>query len=106
MQKLDQFDSLLSQGYFVKKKMAESKEKGLIEGEKKGIEEGFIKGHIEALHKHILRVVKMRFPQLEALAQQKTEPLADFKVLDELFDEIVVAQDEQAVRTLLENIKI
>lgn len=100
MQKLDQFDSLLSQGYFVQKKMAESEEKGHVRGEK----EGLIKGHIEALHKHIVRVVKVRFPQLEALAQQKTEQLADFKVLDELFDKIVVARDEQAVRTLLENI--
>lgn len=97
MQKLDQFDSLLSQSDFVKRKVAEGKEKGHVQG--------LQEGHIEALHKHILRVVKMRFPQLEALAQQKTEPLTDFKVLDELFDEIVVAQDEQAVRILLETLQ-
>ena len=110
MQKLDQFDTLLAQSDFVQKKVAEGKEKGLIEGEQKGLiegkqegkKEGLVKGHIEALHQHILRVVSVRFPQLTVLAQQKVEQAADFKMLDELFNEIVVATDEQAVRTLLD----
>ncbi len=52
-----------------------------------------------------LRVVTMRFPQLGAFAQQKVARIADFKVLDELFNEIVVAPDEQTVRTLLETLR-
>lgn len=95
MQKMSQFDSLLEQGAFVQKKMAESKEEGLMAGLVTGKEEG----RTEML----LRVVQTRFPVLCELAQQKLDHLQTDK-LNILFDELVIAQNETEARAALTKI--
>jgi flagellar biosynthesis/type III secretory pathway protein FliH len=106
MQKLQQFDSLLEQNPFVQKKMAESEGKGLAKGEEKGLakgeEKGLAKGEMKALRSSILRFVQVRFPLLDDLAQQKVLAIAMSDQLNNLFTQLITAQDEQTARALLE----
>lgn len=83
--KMDQFDSLLEQSPYVKKKSAEAEERGIVEG----------------LQKAIVTIVKRRFPALTELAQQQVAQINKPDVLDYLIEQVSTAPDEDMIRQLL-----
>ncbi len=70
---VNEFRSLLDEGYFVQMRAAESRQEGLAEGfaqgEAKGREEGLTEGLTEAL----LTATELRFPALLDLAQERVK---------------------------------
>ena len=68
------------------------------ESEKKGRNEGLTEG----LRKAIIVTVKVRFPGLTELAQQKVAQINKPEKLNLLVDQIAIAPDEEAVRSLLD----
>jgi 2-oxo-4-hydroxy-4-carboxy--5-ureidoimidazoline (OHCU) decarboxylase len=83
--KMDQFDSLLEQSPYVKKKSAEAEERGIVEG----------------LQKAIVTIVRRRFPALTELAQQQVAQINKPDVLDYLIEQVSTAPDEAMIRQLL-----
>ena len=110
MQKLDQFDSLLSQSRYVQKKMAEGAEKGKIEGKAEGkIEgkaegkaEGKIEGRIEALQDLAIEFLDENFSALAQDARPRVKRTTNFDALNTLLKGLMRARDEQTVLMLLD----
>ena len=90
MQKLDQFDSLLSQSRYVQKKMAEGEEKGKAEG------------RIETLQGLAIELIEENFPSLAEVSRQQVKNITIPDSLNALTKSIARAMDEQTVRTLLD----
>lgn len=61
-------------------------------------------GAVEALQKAIVHVVKVRFPDLEELAQQQVIRLNNPDVLDVFVQHVSTAPDENTTRWLLKSI--
>src|SRR5207248_3382992 len=72
---VNEFRSLLDEGYFVQMRAAESRQEGLAEGlaqgEAKGLEKGREEGLEEGLTEALLMVTELRFPTLLELAEQR-----------------------------------
>jgi predicted transposase YdaD len=64
---VNEFRSLLDEGYFVQMRAAESREEGLAEG----LAQGEAKGRKEGLTEALLMVTELRFPALLELAQRR-----------------------------------
>lgn len=94
MQKLDQFDSLLSQSRYVQKKRAEGKEEGKAEGK--------AEGRIEALQDLAIEFFEENFPALAQDAQQRIKHTTNPDSLNTLIKGLIRAQDEQTVLALLD----
>jgi len=114
LQKMDQFADLMAQSPFVQKQSAkarmEGKEQGILEGRAIGKElgkaegkaEGKVEGQIGMLQSNILKIVYTRFPQLTETAQEKVCQLSNLKTLDDLFNKLLVATDNEAARLILD----
>jgi flagellar biosynthesis/type III secretory pathway protein FliH len=78
---------------------------GLAKGEAKGLSEGLAKGQAEgkmkALRTTILTFVKVRFPALRKQTRQSISQITDADELQEVFEQLVSASDEVAVREIL-----
>jgi len=99
---VNEFRTLLDEGYFVQMRAAESRQEGLAEGlalgEVKGREEGLEEGLTEAL----LMITEVGFPALLELAQQRVrEPiqLADLRLV---LKGVKNATSEEAARNILD----
>jgi hypothetical protein len=100
MQKREEFASLLDQGFYVQKKLAEGKEEGLRVGK----EEGLRAGSVTTMQRSILIMVQVRFPQLDELALSKVNRCSELAKLDRLFSDLLHATNEQTARYFLQDL--
>jgi len=80
----------------------EGLKEGRTEGLKEGIEKGIREGLAEGLRKAIITAIKLRFPDLTEVAQEKVARVNKPEKLDLLVDQIAVAPDEKMVLLLLD----
>ena len=84
------WDDLMEKDPKMRKIRRESEAKGRTEGE------------VKALRKAVAITVKVRFPSLVELAQQRVAKISKPDKLDLLLDQIAIAPDEDAARSLLD----
>ncbi len=72
------------------------------ESEAKGRAKGITEGEVKALRKAVAVTVKLRFPHLVELAQQRVARISKPDKLNLLLDQIAIAPDEDAARSLLD----
>ena len=89
-ERLNMWDDLMEKDPKMRKIRRESEAKGRTEG------------LTEGLRKAIITTVRVRFPGLTELARQRVTQINKPEKLDLLFDQIAVAPDEDAVRSLLD----
>ena len=92
MQKMEPFADLMAESPVVQKVLAAA----MAEGEAKGEVKGRAEGRIETLQDAILKIVKARFPRLTKVARQYVREVTKLEELDELFNALLIAADEQA----------
>ncbi|MHB8599804.1 MAG: RpnC/YadD family protein [Ktedonobacteraceae bacterium] len=99
-ERLNMWDDLMERDPKMRKIRKESEAKGLAEGEAKGK----VLGLAEGLQKAVITAVKLRFPPLTELAQQKVSRVRQPDVLNLLLDQVTAVPDEDAARSLLDQI--
>lgn len=97
---MENFESLLDEGAFVRKRKAEAKEEGRREGLAEGREEGIAEGLQEAL----VFAVEVRFPPLAGVAQEKAKQIKQPEALRDLLKRMKEVSDENGARLLLDSI--
>lgn len=82
-------------------KMRQIREKNIAEGEVKGLAKGEVKGEIKGLQQAVVVIVRGRFPELSALAEQRVTQVNEAPVLYYLVEKLSTAPDEAMARWLL-----
>jgi hypothetical protein len=77
--------------------LAEGKAQGLAEGKAQGLAEGEVKG----LQQAVVGIVRGRFPELSALAEQRVTQVNEAPVLNYLVEKLSTAPDEAMARWIL-----
>lgn len=72
------------------------------ESEAKGRAKGRTEGLVEGLRKAVITAVRLRFPHLTELAEQRVAQINKPDKLNLLLDQISDASDEDAARSLLD----
>jgi flagellar biosynthesis/type III secretory pathway protein FliH len=89
-----------------KESEAKGRTEGLKEGVEKGLKEGRTEGRTEGLaeglRKAIVTTVRLRFPGLTELAQQRVAQISKPEKLNLLVDKIAEAPDEDTARLFLD----
>ena len=85
----------------LEKGLAQGLEQGLEQGLARGLEQGLVKGELQASRRMLVNVVKVRFPALAELAQQRTAQINKPDALELLVQQISTAPDEQTAHWLL-----
>jgi flagellar biosynthesis/type III secretory pathway protein FliH len=101
-ERLNMWDDLMEKDPKMRKIRKESEAKGRTEGLKEGVEKGLKEGLAEGLRKAIVTAVRLRFPDLTELAQQRVAQVSKPEKLNLLVDQIAIAPDENMVRLLLD----
>ncbi len=91
------YDPLWEENSKVRRIRAESEAEGFAEGKAKGR----VEGKAEGLQIALVSAVRVRFPELAELAQQKVIKINDTSNLDMLLKQVITAQDERTARWLL-----
>jgi predicted transposase YdaD len=103
---VNEFRSLLDEGYFVQMRVAESRQEalaeGLAQGEAKGREEGREEGLEEGLTEALLMVTELRFPTLLELAEQRARQAKRSGDLRLVLKGVKNASSEEAARNILD----
>jgi flagellar biosynthesis/type III secretory pathway protein FliH len=103
---LNEFHSLLDEGYFVQQRKAESyaegRQEGLAEGEAKGEAKGREEGLEEGLLEALFAVTEVRFPKLLKLAQERTRQARESSDLRLVLKGLKTAPSEETARTILD----
>ncbi len=92
-EELKVYDPLWEENSKVRRIRAESKAEGLVEGEARGETKG--------LQMALVTAIKVRFPELAELAQQKVVKIHDPSNLDLLLKQVITAPDERTAHWLL-----
>lgn len=90
LRRIQMFDPLLEQDPWVKEKVAESRAQGIAEGE------------LKAFRSIFLNSIKNRFPSLFKIAEERVARIDQPEILSILVEQIFLATDENAARSLLE----
>ena len=85
----------------LEKGLAQGLEQGLEQGLAQGLKQGLVKGELQASRRMLVNVVKVRFPALAELAQQRTAQIDKPDALELLVQQISTAPDEQTAHWLL-----
>jgi hypothetical protein len=103
---LNEFHSLLDEGYFVQLRREEGRQEGLEEGVVKGREEGVTIGREEGLtaglQEALTTAVELRFPALLDLAQERAKQAGTPEKLRLAVKGIKVAPNEEGARVVLD----
>ena len=106
LRRVRMFDSLLEEDPWVQAKITESKLKGkaegLAEGKVEGLAVGKVEGELLSTRSIFVTIVKRRFPDLTGIAETKARQIDQPQMLGLLIDQVLQAEDENAVRGLLE----
>ncbi len=95
-EELKVYDPLWEENSKVRRIRAESKAEGLAEGEARGKAEG--------LQIALISAIRVHFPELAELAQQKVVKINDTSNLDILLKQVITAPDERAACWLLSSV--
>ena len=95
-ERLNMWDDLMERDPKMRKIRKESEAKGLAKGKTQGLAEG--------LQKAVITAVKLRFPPLTELAQQKVSRVRKPETLNQLLEQVTSVPDEDAARLLLDRI--
>jgi len=101
-ERLNMWDDLMEKDPKMKKIRKESEAKGRAEGLAEGRVVGKTEGLAEGLQKAVITAVRLRFPHLTELAQQRVEGINKPAKLNILLEQISAAPNEEAVRSLLD----
>jgi hypothetical protein len=105
---MNDFESLLDSGHFVRQRVAKSRAEALAEGRAEGLAEGEAKGLAEGeakgLQEALAITVELRFPALLELAHEKAEGVKQPEVLKFVLRAIKAAPSEEAARLLLDTL--
>ncbi|MGH2497840.1 MAG: hypothetical protein ACRDIV_24320, partial [Ktedonobacteraceae bacterium] len=101
-ERLNMWDDLMEKDPKMRKIRKESEARGRTEGLKEGVEKGLKEGLAEGLRKAIITAVRLRFPDLTELAQERIAQVNKPEKLNILVDQIAIAPDENMVRLLLD----
>jgi hypothetical protein len=109
---MNDFESLLDSGHFVRQRVAKSRAEGLAEGEAKGRAEGeakgkaegFAEGEAKGLQEALTTIVEVRFPTLLDLAQQRAQQVKQPEALRLMLKAIKAAPNEEFARVLLDTL--
>ena len=96
------YDDLLEKDAFVQRQKALGRELGWEEGREKGRKEGKEEGAMQASQKILVDLVKIRYPSLVELAQQKAEEIDNASALQEVIKIIFAVSNEETARALLD----
>ncbi|MHB8599079.1 MAG: hypothetical protein ACYDER_19980 [Ktedonobacteraceae bacterium] len=96
-EELKVYDPLWEENSKVRRIRAESEAEGIAKGKAEGLAEGEAKG----LQMALVSAVRVRFPELAELAQQKVSKINDASNLDMLLKHVITAPDERTARWLL-----
>jgi len=107
---MNEFHSLLDEGYFVQQRMTQSRQEGEAKGRQEGLAEGFTQGEAkgreagleEGLTEALLAVTEVRFPTLLELAQQRVRQVRRSGDLRLVLKGVKTAASEEAARTILD----
>jgi hypothetical protein len=103
---VNEFHSLLDEGYFVKMRVAESLEEGRQQGLAEGLAQGEAKGHeeglAEGLTEALLTATELRFPALLDLAQERVRQARQPESLRLVLKGVKAAPSEESARLLLD----
>ena len=103
-EELKVYDPLWEENPKIRRIRAESEAKGLAEGEAKGLAEGEAKGLAEGLQMALVSAIRVRFPELADLAQQKVVKVNDISNLDMLLKQVITAPDVSFACWLLSSV--
>jgi len=103
-EELKVYDPLREENSKVRRIRAESESEGFAVGFAEGKAEGLAKGKIKGLQRALVSAIKVRFPELADLAQEKVVKIQDMSNLDLLLKQVITAPDERAVRWLLSTV--
>ncbi len=95
-ERLNMWDDLMERDPKMRKIRKESEARGEAKGKVQGLAEG--------LQKAVITAVKLRFPPLTELAQQKVSRVRQPDALNLLLDQMTAVSDEDAARSLLDRI--
>ncbi|MEO8970658.1 MAG: hypothetical protein ABI406_03550 [Ktedonobacteraceae bacterium] len=95
-ERLNMWDDLMERDPKMRKIRKESEARGEAKGKVQGLAEG--------LQKAVITAVKLRFPPLTELAQQKVSRVRQPEMLNLLLDQMTEVPDEDAARSLLDRI--
>jgi predicted transposase YdaD len=105
-ERLNMWDDLMERDPKMRKIRKESEAKGkaqgVAEGKAQGIAEGKTQGLAEGLQTAVITAIKLRFPPLTELAQQKVSQVQKPETLNLLLDKVTTVPDEDTVRLLLD----
>lgn len=97
-ERLNMWDDLMERDPKMKKIRKESEAKGKAQG----LVEGKTQGLAEGLQTAVITAIKLRFPPLTELAQQKVSQVQKPETLNLLLDKVTTVPDEDTVRLLLD----
>jgi predicted transposase YdaD len=89
------FQEMIQKG--LKEGLKEGHEKGLKEGHEKGLKEGLK----EAKRQDLLLLIKVHFPNLYQFAQNICNSIQTLEKLQDLFENVLLTEDEEKVRQIL-----
>ncbi len=95
-ERLNMWDDLMERDPKMRKIRKESEARGEAKGKVQGLAEG--------LQKAVITAIKLRFPPLAELAQQKVSRVRQPDALNLLLDQVTSVPDEDAARSLLDQI--
>ena len=109
-ERLNMWDDLMEKDPKMRKIRKESEAKGRTEGLKEGVEKGLKEGvekglkegMAEGLRNAIVTTIRVRFPDLTELAQERVAQVSKPEKLNLLMGQIVIAPDENVIRLLLD----
>ncbi len=71
---------------------------------KQGVEKGREEGRIQGQREMLLKLIQLRFPELEALAKQQTDGITDPEILPPVNFKLLAAQTVAEARQILLNL--
>ncbi|HEV2581316.1 MAG TPA: hypothetical protein VGT44_10740 [Ktedonobacteraceae bacterium] len=101
-ERLTMWDDLFERDPKMRKIRKESEQKGLVEGEALGLAKGEALGLAKGLQKAIITAIKLRYPPLIEIAQERIPQIDKPETLNVLLEQISTVPDEATVRMLLD----
>jgi hypothetical protein len=103
-EELKVYDPLWEENSKVRRIRAESEAEGLAKGKAEGRVEGLAEGEAKGLQRALVSAIRVHFPELAELAQQKVVKINDTSSLDLLLKQVITAPDERTARWLLDSV--
>ena len=102
-EELKVYDPLWEENSKVRRIRTESEAEGFAEGFAEGKAEGLAKGKIKGLQWALVSAIRVRFPELAELAQQKVVKINNTSNLEMLLKQVIIVPDANTARWLVDS---